>query len=233
MRYLGDHGKNQHPKCPMCRAPIHRGDQPLKLFISDPANSSSPGASSRADSSPNASLRALRKEHEALKSSSRAQIQELTRRNNSLSAVNSELSEAYRISSTSVKRSRQTIRTLATDADTARGEVDILKMEITRLEAKVGELAAYKKRSEILLKQFQDALESTRQATYSRIQHLTNENANKLHDQQLETDRLIRDANRHFLDKAMECRALTHQIQDIQRRRKFRGCRISLRRRKQ
>ena len=183
-------------------------------------SSSSPGSSSRADSDTNASLRALRKEHEALKSSSCAQIQDLTRRNNSLSAarvqLENELSEAYRISSTSVKSSRQTIRALAGAADSAWSEVDTLKMENTRLVAEVEWLTAYKQRSEILLKQSQDTLESTRQLAYTRIQHLTNEHATKLSDQKFETDKLIRDANRRVLDKSMECRTLSQRIQGVQ-----------------
>jgi len=185
---------------------------------SDPAKFNSPDGASENGASENdarASLHALRKEHEALKSSSHARIQHLTHRNKSLSAektqLEAELAEARR-----AKSSRKTIKALTTAADTAWGEVDALRRENARLLTQVQEYTAYEHESEALLRQLQDALEATRQTAYSRMQYLTRENVMKLREQKHEADELIREATFRMLDKSAECRALSQRILEVQ-----------------
>jgi hypothetical protein len=179
------------------------------------ANSNSPDGASENDAG--VSLRALRKEHEALKSSSHARIQHLTHRYESLSAektrLEAELADARRMSA---KGSRKTIKALTAAADTAWREVDALQMENAGLLTQVQEYCAYKHESEALLRQLQDALEATRQTAHSRMKYLTRENAMKLREQKHEADGLIREATFRMLDKSVECRALSQRIREVQ-----------------
>lgn len=220
-RFLNDQSTGGRLKCPMCRAPVYRGDRPLKLFIDiKPGNSSSPCRSPRADPGADAELHKLRKEYEALKNSSHEQIQELTRHNNLLSGakiqLENKLYEAHRTTSASVKNSHRTIRALVAAADTARSEVDTLKTDNARLLAQVEGLTMCKQGNENLLKQLRGSLEATRQAAYTRVRRLTEENTERLEEWEYQAERLIRDANRRVLDKSTECRALSQRIQEVQ-----------------